>query len=224
MLSGAFAGHSPSRSRPQDWGKLAERSVARTEKEGPSWPSPLTYDASFAAILPATTRAQMPKVGREAVVIGSVSQEGFPGPGDFDPLLLPSGKEFSLADLNGAERMKSAAFTSLCDARASPQQWARANFITPNKALHDSREWLGPGSHEPTYYDSMDAICGMTAYAQRQVRHAHAQHALQLRARPSWQASPMLPGGARSVPPRARGARPMARTATAPGRLAASAY
>jgi hypothetical protein len=47
-----------------------------------------------------------------------------PGPGAFEPKLTASGKEWDLAELNGAETMPMAAFTSTSAARSTPQQWA----------------------------------------------------------------------------------------------------
>lgn len=42
----------------------------------------------------------------------------------YSPQLLPNGKEWNMADLNGAELMPMSSFTSMCKARAPPDVWA----------------------------------------------------------------------------------------------------
>ena len=177
MQMSAFKGRSPCRSRPQDWGKLAERSVAKADKAEPPSPGPQSYAINHPSLNQART---ISKVGREGYVVGArqiPKGPSGPGPMSYDPLLLPSGKEWNFTDLNGAERMEMSAFTSRSDARATPQQWARGNLIAPNHSLHDDRPWLGPGSHDPAYH-SIDATFGLESALRRKATRIRSRRAI----------------------------------------------
>jgi hypothetical protein len=177
MQMSAFKGRSPCRSRPQDWGKLAERSVAKADKAEPPSPGPQSYAIKHPSLNQART---ISKVGREGYVVGArqiPKGPSGPGPMSYDPLLLPSGKEWNFTDLNGAERMEMSAFTSRSDARATPQQWARGNLIAPNHSLHDDRPWLGPGSHDPAYH-SIDATFGLESALRRKATRIRSRRAI----------------------------------------------
>lgn len=52
-----------------------------------------------------------------------------PGPGEYEIKQMASGREWSMRDLNGAERMPMAAFTSRSPARSSPLHWSAGNAI-----------------------------------------------------------------------------------------------
>ena len=224
MKSANFYGGSPARSRPQDWGSLAENAVAHHDSDGVNhapWPGPFSYRPCQQSVIPrATLKDKISTVGREATIVGSTSAKDFPGPGYFDPQLLPSGKEFDFADLNGAELMISSAFANRNAQRASPQQWARTALLlgAPGKPLLNApREytWLGPGSHDPMY-DSLDAIAGVTAHSRRGMKKTQAANALRQRPEASRNALEVLQ---RSSGGRCGGSTELSRTVTAPARL-----
>jgi hypothetical protein len=105
--------------------------------------------------------------GREVAVVGSRPPSvaaAMPGPGEYVAKLKSDGREFDMADLNGAEKNLSSSFVNRSRARASPQQWEKLYFSS-GEALPTSVYTPGPGSHKPLAYTSLDGIFG--AFAKR---------------------------------------------------------
>lgn len=98
MQMSSFAGSTPARVLPQDWGTVAECGIARAEKPPPVWPGPQRYDPKFERL--STIRTSLtPKIaaaGRESAVVGKRKPSAaakIPGPGYYDVKQMPSGRE-----------------------------------------------------------------------------------------------------------------------------------
>ena len=210
MKMSAFANTFPARGLPEYWGKIGEQVVARPDKPPPAWPGPCAYQPKMLDVWPC---AKFSDVGRDTPVVGTIDESGYLGPGHYDVKTMTDGREWSFADLNGAELMKSSVFHSQTRPRASPQQWASAIFA-PNQSLPSNHYIPGPGSYQPTYA-TMDGIAGETAERIRRERESQGRIALELRA----SAPRIRLTSSRSSSSRIRAGAPPARSATAPSLL-----
>lgn len=187
MQMPVFMSGLPARALPQHWGTVAERGVAKVDNHSPRRPAPTSYDPVHIE-LHRHLRGKILKTGRETNVPGTTwggkhdeLRALDPGPVHYDPQLMRDGKEYHMADLNGAERMTMSAFANTSHARAAPQTWSKCIFtpcapssfdhlhegsVNPLQSLPSSAYFPGPGTYEPDLCEmsnSMDATMGMTA-------------------------------------------------------------
>ena len=121
MQMSAFAGQTPARSPPEDWGTVAMRSVRRDDAQKPqhSWPAPHDYSPLYKSVMASYTAPRMVRSSTVSKARKSVT----PGPGQYQPRVTATGRESEMRELNGAELMQMSAFAGQTPARATPLDW-----------------------------------------------------------------------------------------------------
>ena len=102
MQMSSFAGSTPARVLPQDWGTIAECGIARPEKP-PVWPGPQRYDPKLERLstIPASLTPKIAAAGPEYAVVGKRKPSAAaksPGPGYYDVKQMPSRREVCFAN------------------------------------------------------------------------------------------------------------------------------
>lgn len=164
MPTAAFVDKSPKHALPQDWQTMVSVGVQRVEQAPMSFPTPTTYRPAHRQVDKAVKHGRIPETNRSAPIPGVRHPKlaGYlPAPGQYAVQCLPTGAEYSMADLGSNERLQNSSFANRGDARSDPVQWIDKETVhTPARHMPSSL-YAPPSTHyEHNKFFTVDATVG----------------------------------------------------------------